>query len=213
VSDDEAFNLYFNSDILKRVQDDRDAFIETLKGFFDSHATAWDCRLTISYRRLGEAYDFWRADVDRTLAKGIAGETTELDHFQHAAFIAFWLRRAVPINDIWWVKGSRSEVVESSLPTVQHVAFKPSNEQAFFARYGNELCSLSAGYYVCLAYEAAPKQADTEVGNVEKKLLAAAPGRRFLFEFPKLLKHKNMSAHGLYMMYYSMFQKEQHVSA
>ena len=207
---DGVFDLFATS-TLTELQD-RTNFIEIISSFYTTYCKMWDCAVDVSYRRIGEAYDYWRADVDRTLSKGIAGETTTLDHFKHAAFIAFWLRRMVPINDIWWTEegGAVQARTSSSMDALPEgtVVVGPSNEQKFFAKFGSELLALMTGFYICLIYEinAAGDEAESDEER-ENRIVAVAPPNRFLFEYPKLLKHKNISSHGMYMMFHSLFSE------
>lgn len=79
-----------------------------------------------------------------------------------------------------------------------------------FYRYGDELCALFVGFYRCLAVEtlAMTGRMTSEDGAVT--VVSDAVGVRkmpkhLISEYPKLLKHKNVSPYGLYMLYRSLF--------
>lgn len=194
-TDDDGF-LLFNADIVPRLKD-REFFKRAFSQFCMLTANQYGCEVTISDRRMGEAYDFWIGDVERALQNGTDEETTELDHFKHAAFIAFWLRRLIPINDIWFQATAGNDGCGASAPQVR------------FSRYGNEICALSAGFMICLSYELAAME-ERETHGQKTQVISDAVAvkelpRHFLSEYPKLLKHKNLSPHSMYMLYRSLF--------
>ena len=145
---------------------------------------------------MGEAYDFWNQDQARTLEKGIEDGAEGLDHFKHAWFISFWLRRLTPIN-----------VTHRDVKA----AHTNAEKQDFFLRYGKEICALLIGYEICLYYEMAAI-ADESTGQtivpmteweaVLKKTNFTQP---LLRDFAMVLKHKNMSPHSLYLLFKSLF--------
>lgn len=204
-SESGVFDL-FSANTIQTISE-RESFVAAVGDFFQKYARLWDCSVDVSERRLGDAYDFWRSDTERTLLKGIAGESTTLNHFKHAAFIAFWLRRMVPINNIWWLRDgewreAHSHSATDDLPS-DAVVVGPSREQKFFAKFGGELCALMTGYHICLAYELSAR--DIPEKDWPFVIPQSAPPARFLFEYPKLLKHKNTSSHGIYMMFHALF--------
>lgn len=200
---DEEFLLY-DANAINKLKD-RNFFRQAIAQFYLNVAETHGCIVTISDRRISEAYDFWIADLERSLHLGSDEKTVELDHFKHAGFIAFWLRRLVPINDIWFIEDERVAAVAGD-----EAATAPSAGQIRFYRYGNELCALFVGFYLCLAVEtlAMTGRMTSEDGAVT--VVSDAVGVRtmpkhFNSEYPKLLKHKNVSPHGLYMLYRSLF--------
>ena len=191
---EEMFSLY-QEDIIHRLKD-RDWFIDCIGHNFYWLANQWSCHVVLSERRLGEAYDFWQDDCARTLRSGIDGGSVELDHFKHASFIAFWLRRMIPINETY-----RDPDPE---------AHSSKEEQNFFLRYGNEICALLIGFQICLYYEMA--SISEESGDVvapmadwEEMLRKTRFPPHIIRDFAMVLKHKNMSPHSLYLMFRSLF--------
>lgn len=194
----EAYTL-FQPGILSRL-DDRKWFIECMAFNFYLIGSRWNSFVETSERRLGETYDFWKVDAKRTLDSGIDKGSRELDHFKHASFIAFWLRRQIPINRTLRLRADG--VVGGGEPY--------SSEQEFFFRYGNEICALGIGLELCLYYEFIGK--NTATG----KLVSIAPNRlnylsscklhhECVRDYAMVLKHKNMSPHALYLLYKSLF--------
>lgn len=201
--DDDEFLLY-DAGVIDRLCD-RAFFHDAISQFYIRLAEKFGCNVDLSMRRLGEAHDYWQGDVERTLAMGTDHETTELDHFKHAAFIAFWLRRLVLINNIWFRPEDRHSAAAGDTA--------PSPMQIQFYRFGNEICALFAGFYICLAYEtyAMSKRRERE-GNMQvisDGVFVREMPSHLMSEYPKLLKHKNISPHALYMLYRSLFDNLQ----
>jgi len=199
VSDAVAAYTLFQAEILNLLND-RKWFIECMAINFYCIGSRWGCSVEVSERRLGEACDFWKVDAKRTLDSGIEKGAKELDHFKHASFIAFWLRRQIPINKTMFLRaGGRV-----------HSGIACSSEQKFFIQYGNEICALGIGLELCLYYEFIGK--NTSTSNVQ----SITPDRLDYIKSCKLksdsirdytmvLKHKNMSPHALYLLYKSLF--------
>jgi hypothetical protein len=131
----------FQRDIIQKLEDRR-WFIECIAANFVNLATKWGCSVSLSVRRLGETYDFWREDQGRTISEGIE-ESESLDHFKHASFIAFWLRRMLPINQT---------TVVGRNPTQPDESADAGADQKFFLQYGCEICALLIGFQICLFY-------------------------------------------------------------
>ena len=192
---EEAYTI-FQKDIVKKLED-REWFIECITFNYGLLASKWGCSAIMSVRRLGEAFDFCREDHTRTLAEGIATSVT-LDHFKQASFIAFWLRRMLPINQTLIVDNYRS-VSEAA---------NANEDQRFFLRYGNEICALLIGFQLCLFYEICPLEEDPvvlEIPNRTENLKQYSLPQRTIADLVMVLKHKNMSPHALYLLYKSLF--------
>ena len=201
--DDDEF-LLFDPGAIEKLKRDRSYFKRAMAQFYVNVAETFGCNITLSDRRIGEAYDFWMEDVERVLERDVPPGTTALDHFKNAAHLAFWLRRHIPINDITFRK-DKLIVTHSA----QGERADPTQAQVQFMSYGNELCALFVGFYICLAYEVcAMAERDTRRGKTT--VVSDAIGVRrlpphFQAEYPRLLKHKPMSPHALYMLYRSLF--------
>lgn len=211
-SSGERFRLY-SVDVLDALED-REWFIEATAQFYDNYARAWGCYVTLSDRRLGDAWDFWQDDAYRTSKVGIdskhdadvAAEEIEgednplkLDHFKHASMIAFWLRRVGPLNTMWGLTPERTSFVADD--------YALDKFQDHFIQYGSELAALMVGFHIILSYEIA---SFVEPGNASMRKDALSRIRvpfRFIYEYPRLLKHKNVSSQAIYMLYRSLFDE------
>lgn len=196
---DDDFLLY-DAGVIERLFE-RGFFREAIAQFYIGTAREFGCNIDLSERRIGDAHDYWLGDVERTLTSSTDDETTELDHFKHGAFIAFWLRRLVIINDIWFrPEDHATSIAGESVPSVAQIQFY---------RFGNEICALYAGFFICLAYETYAKTERLRQGDVTRVITDAtyvqAIPDTIRNEYPKLLKHKNVSPHALYMLYRSLF--------
>jgi hypothetical protein len=175
---------------------DRVQFIEAAHYNYNEIAALYHCKCDMSARRLGEAYDYWQEDIARTLKNGIESPSETLDHFKHASFIAFWLRRMIPVNDLWNL---------GPVPVDRRAA----NEN--FMRFGNEICALFIGFQLCLFYEDARIEAiiasDNSLCNRRfgKELVKTVFPPHLMTEFSMILKHKNMSPYAIYLLYKSLF--------
>lgn len=208
----EEYSLFQNN-IIERL-DDRKWFIECMAFNFYSIGAEWGAFTETSARRLGETYDFWKVDARRTLDSGIKKGTKQLDHFKQASFIAFWLRRQIPINRTLRI-----------LPDGTVADGRPfSSEEEFFFRYGNEICALLIGLELCLYYEIWVKlhllskhtSVVEPIANDERPyathttstleyIRGCSLKRDCVRDFAMVLKHKNMSPHALYLLYKSLF--------
>ena len=190
--EEEKFWLYAPGVI--NLLEDRDYFVRAISQFYFKIASQSGWLITISERRLWDAHDLWQTSAQAALDYDTDQYTKTLDHFKHAAFIAFWLQRSVTI----------SEMVSPSAGEAKPTTETTSAKQIHFARYGNEICALYTGFLICLSYET------NMVANKQKVApsdisLASMPG--FLqSEYPRLMKHKEVSAHALYMVFRSLFE-------
>ncbi len=182
--------------------ENRDWFIECMTCNFYFIGKRYGCIPIISRRRMGEAYDYWQEDVNRTLALGIQ-KTTELDHFKHASFIAFWLRRTLPINEI-----------RLALTIIEREKNIKSDKQKKFLRYGSEICALHIGFMLCLFFEECSVIANeieggrTVYGIISDRttyLKKCQLKQPIVDDYTMIMKHKNMSPHGIYLLYKSLF--------
>jgi hypothetical protein len=192
-----------SKDILYSLED-KNFFIECIAYNYRIISNKFDCDIKISKTRLGEAHSYWREDVARTLRDGIDKGTVELDHFKHASFIAFWLRRTIPIN----------EIDKTSAWFLPISVLKKERRDTFF-RFSNEACALFIGYHICLQYESQmfmQQQDANVVKSIQKNITRVEYIRSFEFpnelfrDFVTILKHKSLSPYALYLMYKAMFR-------
>lgn len=182
--------------IIERLED-ADFFIQCMSRNYAILADKWDCWVSLGSRRFREAHNFWREDVDRVKREDMPAETKQLDHFKHASYIAFWLRRMLPIY------------FTNARPFDSKTAVNKENVGEFF-KYGNEIIALLIGFQICLFYES------SRVVEHEKGITPIYPDRAaylrgfkfphaLLHDFATVLKHKNISPHSLYLMYKALF--------
>lgn len=200
ITDDEnrQYDL-LQPDIINKLQD-RSFFIKAVVSNYALAAQQVGLAPLCSERRTSEAYFYWQSDIKRTLSEGIEATTVELDHFKHAAFIPFWLRRVIPINEI-----------RVELPQGEDKSSLRYQRRIRYYKFGNELSSFLIGYKICANYEAGRiYAADSKVKPIITRLdyLKSLHLRdEFLDDFLMLIKHKSMSPYSVYMMYRSLFSK------
>ncbi len=189
----------FQKDILIRLENRR-WFIDCIGFNYSNLAERWQCSTVLSERRLGEAFDFWKEDQIRTLTEGIQTGSSSLDHFKHASFIGFWLRRMLPINTTLLISTYKVVPEEDGA----------TEDQQFFLRYGNELCAFLIGFQLCLFYESSIifdgdnvvyLRPEKRIEYLKKCMISTIT----ISDFVMILKHKNMSPHALYLLYKSLF--------
>lgn len=196
-SDEETYSL-FRENIIDLLTDE-DFFVKAIAHNYNRIGTKVGCRAQMSGSRLRQAYDYWIEDVQRTMVDGLKGTTTSLDHYKHAAFITFWLRRTIPINNITAPSGSW--IVDPNLDKVAR--------RTRFVEYGNELCALLVGHQICIAYEAGKRFADDktvhELSTRMDFLRTLQFPEELLNDFVLILKHKSLSPYGLLLMYKALW--------
>ncbi len=178
---------------------DRESFRGAIAYNYNLLASRVGCQVRISKSRLGDVHDYWLEDEVRTLKDGMPGDTTQLDHFKQAAFISFWLRRMQPINEINVVAGWDAD------PGVDKF-----RRRKRFLRYGQEYCALIVGFQICLNYEAEkvfPDEGSTSPFYTSRLdfLRSTKFPENLISDFVMVLKHKNMSPYGMYLLYKSLF--------
>lgn len=189
-----------HGDVLTKLSE-REFFIKSMTANFNAVARRVGCQVSMNRRRLVETHDYWLADAARTLNNGIRRPTKELDHFKHASFIAFWLRRTVPIETF--------EVITGWEDDPHHDRYK---RRSLFLRFGNEICALRVGYQICLNYEAATIFSDESetvvpLGNRLAYFRSRSFPDALMEDFATIMKHKTMSPYAVYMTYKSLFNR------
>lgn len=188
--DDSRFLLYMPG-VIDRLEE-RDFFVRAISQAYGFFAQTFGWNVTLNRRRLFEAYEAWQVAVQQTLEHDTDQFTTKLDHFKNAAFITHALQRNVVVNDI--VKA----------PLGPGETDKPKTaSQIQFARYGNEICALHAGFVICLSYEtyARGKREGIDPNQLSLQALPAY----LQSEYPRLMKHKDIAAPALYMIFRALF--------
>ena len=125
-----------------------------------------------------DAYQCYIKDTDRLGGNML----TPPDHFKHAGFIAYWLRRHNPVY------GFKEELEAPSL--------RQEEVRDFIKKYGNVYLAFSCGYKICLYYEQGVAPAGTEMPE---------PDQSYIESICYLMKYKNVSPHSLGFIYRSLF--------
>lgn len=193
-----AYSL-FDKRVMEKLSDPH-RFVELMIPNYNFIANRVGCEAVMSKRRLSEAHMLWQTDLARTLNEGISKATKKLDHFKHAAFLAFWLRRLNPINE--------TQLLDEVNAVPVHLMKDPRVQ---FFRYGNEMAALQIGFQICLFFECArnfPKGGNVESLGGAKRIDYLRQMRfpaELLADYAMILKHNSMSPHSLYLMYRSLF--------
>lgn len=186
----------FQEDIIERLKD-VNFFIRCIGYNYRLLAGRWGCTCTVNARRIREAHSFWMADRKRALDNNMPASTKDLDHFKNSAFIAYWLRRTIPMNDV------------AKKPWQPNVRLDKDRMDQFM-RLGNELGAILIGFQLCLFYEASKGVPhDGNVVPLHPDRAAYLRSRRFpselLDDFSTVLKHKIVSPYSMYMMFRALF--------
>jgi hypothetical protein len=140
-------------------------------------------------------------------------ETEDLDYFKLGAYVGFWLRRLVPVNEtafvLSWADKQAFQAGDVSVLTPQ---------QLFFARYGNEIAAFRIAFEIvhyCAVSLAAENAKASVLALLQSTVLV--PSERTVREIAVTLKHKNNSPHSLYITLLALFDPmagvaEMHVS-
>lgn len=166
-------------------------FISSISLAYAGIARDFDCVAIMSRDRLIQAHDIFWHDADGGKLKNMPEGTLSLDQFKLSAYLCFWLRRMHPVMEIRPIQtlGERDTWLDSgerlSRPTEQ------------FILYGNEVAALTiaARLVQYLSVVALASRTDVALLFDSIKLI----NQDTLVEYAKILKHKNISAHGLNM--------------
>jgi len=188
----EASYSLFQKGIIGTLRD-RETFVMFMAYNLMFVARRWGCHVHVNRLRLEEAFDFWVEDTTRVLAERMPPETQELDDFKHAGFIAFWLRRRIPVEDVEFL-------------TVRKFL---EEDEDFFLGYCNEICAFTIGLWICTFYQSHTTAIEGNVQSLRDNRLNYL--QACTIDFPLFrdivvtLKHKNVSPHDLYLIYRSLF--------
>ena len=106
------------------------------------------------------------------------------DHFKHAGFLAYWLRRHNPI------RGWKGEIDGDELTPAQ------KNERAFLLDYRHVYLAFWLGYKICLFYE----RETAPAGRI-----LPTPDKSYTRSVCYLMKYKSISPHAMGFIYRSLF--------
>ena len=125
-----------------------------------------------------DAYQCYTKDTER-LGYNMP---TPPDHFKHAGFIAYWLRRH---NPVYGFEGER-----------ETPSMGQEKVRDFIKKYGNVYLAFVCGYKICLYFEQGAAPAGTEMPE---------PDQNYIESICYLMKYKNVSPHSLGFIYRSLF--------
>lgn len=164
----------------EELHDGNDWFREAVAYTFRTVAYNFGYKAQFSKKRTREARSLWIADIKNMKIDG-GGEP---DHFKQAGFLAYWMRRRIPISLL-----EKTDRFDGSTPQLE------------FADYPNEICSFVFGLRVCIFFEAPKRETDARLKDLEALKLSPA----FLRDIAVLLFHKQVSPHAMYLIYRSLF--------
>lgn len=169
-------------------------FNKSISCAYRAIARRYGCTILMSETRLIQSHDVFWEDADNGRTRHLPAGTTQLDQFKMSAYLCFWLRRINPIRDVgpFYSLDGRAEWVAGS-------ERQPTNVENFVL-YGNEVCALTIAIQLSqyLSLISAPSN-DPKIELINQKRMINSFNHEMTIEFAKILKHKNVSSHGIYM--------------
>lgn len=178
-------------------------FLHCLSSYAGATAARYGCRIQVSRSRLIEAYHFVWEDLDRNLDHNTKSSTTALDHFKHAGFVCFWIRRLLPIIEVRTVDSAAVNQATRGMSGAQIGAAQNS-----FFGYGNEIFAFTIGWYITAYFESQRIDGEdvVKLRELVSPIDTLAARSAFLSDIVMTMKRKNNSPHSLYLLYKSFFQ-------
>lgn len=146
-------------------------------------ADRFGATVKLSFDRTGEAYEYWKRDIDRVYDDDDAVP----DHFKRAGFLAYWLRRRQVVNLV--AEGPEYDPEDRS-------------GKRFLINH-NEYCAFMFGFRICHYFSLAEKLAAS--GDIAEYIGGQNLDPEFVFDVSTLMKNKNVSPHSLYLIYRACF--------
>ncbi|MEO9894795.1 MAG: hypothetical protein ABJD13_02490 [Paracoccaceae bacterium] len=138
-------------------------------------------------KRLKSAHTLWQEDLKHSSDMDMDGR--HLDHFKHAGYLAFWLRRASPIIRIDFDKSKIENLPKSERYYLD-----------FLVQFGNEHLAFTLGHEICMFFQC--YRVDMPVDPKAFGFDSA-----FAHDMNSTMKRKNMSPHALNLIYRALFLK------
>jgi hypothetical protein len=168
-------------------------FIDALSLEYRSIARCYGCVVVMSRERLIQAYDIFWEDAAGGKAKNLPAGTVSLDQYKLSSYLCFWLRRINPVQsvrpllslgdrDLWLESGDRL----------------PKNCENFIL-YGNEIAALTLAIRIVQYMHLVALSGKND--NVLPFFAVKQIDQDTLIQYGKILKHKNISSHALYMAF------------
>lgn len=148
-------------------------------------ANKFGCNLLVSEDRIEEARQYFLRDVKRF---DFEDPNTDPCEFKRTAALVYWLRR----------RG----FVSSCDDSIGYDTDAGKERQNNFKEFPTEFCSFMIGYRICYWL------ANAETINKDVDLEHKIPNSLqygFLYDSARLLRMSNVSPHGLYLIYRSLF--------
>lgn len=194
------FTLYQNGifNLLKRGKpasgiSREEFFYEAIVGEATAIGDQFGCSIEVNEKRLFEAQDYWEWDLRAmSYSNRIDGPApVEPCEFKHAAFLTYWLRRRVFIEQV-------------RRQSVTHIK---KERMDFFCDYAVEISAFLIGVHLC-SYFLKKKKVAAVAKNHDKVINLPSESKIIDFsmtcEYATLLRHKNVSPHALYLGFKSL---------
>ena len=169
------------------------AFIEFVEKRYRNSCEAAGFEPTFS-ARIVDIYECWQEDIKRLSENSMHNDSGKPDHFKHAGILAYWLRRLPPICSLIETTPRYRNLIES-IQTESGQNFQQLSCEDFGAyllcEYTDVYLAFDFGLRICERFNYLG-----ETKNFTKNYL------RMMCYF---LKYKNVSPHGLIMIYQSLF--------
>ena len=167
------------ADFLNHIRDE-DKFKEFIRREYVYEAGRCGLEPLLSKAAVHDVHQCYMHDTKRLDEK----MDTSPDHFKHAGFLAYWLRRHKPIRE--WPPES----------TDQMVTPRQEEARAFLVEYGHVYLAFSIGYKICLFYERESVSVDRASPTLNKNYTQSVC---------YLMKYKSISPHAMGFIYRSLF--------
>jgi hypothetical protein len=155
-------------------------------------ARVYGCVPVMSHERLIQAHDIFWNDADNGRDRHMPRGTESLDQFKLCAYLCFWLRRINPVREIRPIKALAER--ERWLSGGARLDRYAEN----FILYGNEIAAITIAVRLVQYLNLVVVGSDPVTPAIGRYALVRIDADTTI-EYAKILKHKNISAHGLNM--------------
>jgi hypothetical protein len=139
-----------------------------------------------------QAHFRWVKDIRTVSSKEYDGRP--LDHFKHAGFLCYWLRRCPPLYDL------------AKNPDPAFAGIKYRDPKKVLTQYGNVFAAFDIGLRICRYWESARTDIGYSNAVRDQIMRFTIPQRsEYIEDICYTLAEKNISPHSLHMLYKSLF--------
>ena len=170
-------------DIFEELKKDEDKFAKIISRELGRTVLYHGHRINLSTTKIHEAYEFWCNDLQRVKFHELA-TSSDLDHFKQSAHLVYWLRRANPINEIFYAEAD---------PTAEELRWHD-----LLKHYGIQFTSFQLGFDLCRFFESEKIGSVYYTNDFELDY-------DFYATVSHMLKTKNVSPHSIFIIYKSLF--------